>query len=100
MSARRLENIRRLAALKSAPCVDCGLCFPTEAMDFDHVRGRKRANISDLVSRPWAEIEAEIALTELVCSNCHRLRTCARHYELHVELALALDFDNLEAEAS
>jgi len=39
-------------------------------------------------------------LTELVCSNCHRLRTCARHYELHVELALALDFDNLEAEAS
>ena len=59
------------------PCADCGLTFPAVCMDFDHVRGDKVDNVSYLVSghRRWEIIETEIAKCEIVCSNCHRVRT-------------------------
>jgi len=60
-------------------------------MDFDHVRGVKTANISDLVGEAWETVEAELELTELVCANCHRLRTQARLLDHHVDAALLED---------
>jgi hypothetical protein len=47
-------------------------------MDFDHRDpARKRGEISTMVKRlvPWATILAELAKCDLVCANCHRLRT-------------------------
>jgi hypothetical protein len=47
-------------------------------MDFDHI-GSKEANISALMSRSGLDrLVKEIAKCEVVCANCHRIRTQAR----------------------
>ena len=61
------------------PCVDCGINYPYYVMDFDHVRGQKHANVMELVSKlSKKKIDEEIAKCEIVCSNCHRIRTYMR----------------------
>ena len=61
------------------PCVDCGINYPYYVMDFDHVRGQKHANVMELVSTlSKKRIDLEIAKCEIVCSNCHRIRTHMR----------------------
>ena len=61
------------------PCVDCGINYPHYVMDFDHVRGQKHANVMELVSTlSKKRIDEEIAKCEIVCSNCHRIRTHMR----------------------
>ena len=62
-------------------CADCNLFFPPVCMDFDHVRGVKVNDVGHLVAsgRPIEELTAEIAKCDLVCSNCHRIRTAERH---------------------
>jgi hypothetical protein len=46
-------------------------------MDFDHLdRSQKVANVGVIITRgSWAKLKAEIAKCEVVCANCHRLRT-------------------------
>lgn len=76
---RHLAKFRAFVAeLKKAPCVDCKNCFAPTAMDFDHVRGTKVASISNMWMFSREEILAEIAKCDLVCANCHRLRTASR----------------------
>lgn len=62
--------------LKKHPCVDCGetnICCLT----FDHVRGKKRADISRMIVNGCspATLAKEIAKTEIRCGNCHMIRT-------------------------
>lgn len=78
----RQENQAKLwAYLASHPCVDCGMADP-RVLDFDHLRD-KRGNISRLrYSYDWVVVEAEIAKCEVVCANCHRIRTYERRREL------------------
>lgn len=81
--AKQRKELRQwLDNLKSAPCTDCNRSFPPICMDWDHVRG-KRSDVSYLVSRlrPKDVILREIAKCELVCSNCHRIRTHKRRAE-------------------
>jgi hypothetical protein len=48
-------------------------------MDFDHARGRKLFNVGNkLTSVSLRRLRAEIAKCDIVCANCHRLRTQAR----------------------
>lgn len=61
--------------LKDAPCMDCGLNFPSVAMDFDHVRGVKFHMVSTMVNYSWDRVLSEVAKCDLVCACCHRLRT-------------------------
>lgn len=70
-------------SVKQHPCMDCGGTFPTECMDLDHVQGDKVDSVSRLISlsRPMEEIQAEVAKCELVCANCHRIRTRKRYFE-------------------
>lgn len=75
------------------PCMDCDGHFPAEAMDFDHVRGVKLGNISELLHLPGAELAAEIGKTELVCSACHRIRTRDRRLDERVDAAEMLDLE-------
>lgn len=65
-----------LNGLKNHPCADCGQSFPPYVMDFDHVIGEKVINISQLrsVCSP-ALLLSEIKKCEIVCANCHRIRT-------------------------
>jgi hypothetical protein len=64
---------------KRRPCLDCSGRFPTYVMDFDHVRGSKVGILSRMRrARSRAKVVAEIAKCEVVCSNCHRIRTGLR----------------------
>lgn len=66
-------------ALRDNPCMDCGGSFPVECMDFDHVRGEKVDDVVRLVHSSTREaVMAEIEKCELVCANCHRIRTKQR----------------------
>lgn len=80
-SARKQVIQDRAILLKeTTPCADCGGKFPAVCMDFDHVRGEKRVDVSFMVQKAyaWPAVAAEIAKCDLVCANCHRLRTAVR----------------------
>jgi hypothetical protein len=61
--------------LKEHPCVDCGE-GDILVLDFDHVRGKKRASVSALVNRAASmeSLREEIEKCEVRCANCHRRR--------------------------
>lgn len=63
---------------KSLPCTDCKLTWPWFVMDFDHVRGKKRFNLADGHRKSSSALKLELAKCDLVCSNCHRIRTHKR----------------------
>lgn len=64
---------------ESSPCTDCGVYYPWYVMDFDHIKGEKVGNISAMVGNlSTAKLRAELEKCELVCSNCHRIRTFTR----------------------
>jgi hypothetical protein len=67
------EEIRKLKS--TTPCADCEETYPHYVMDFDHVRGKKEQNVSAMMRKPTKKIWDEIAKCELVCANCHRVRT-------------------------
>jgi hypothetical protein len=60
-------------------CADCGEIHPV-VLTFDHVRGKKQANVSDMVRDGLGleTIKAEIEKCDVVCYNCHSLRTQER----------------------
>ena len=66
-------------AAKDKACIDCGLRFPLCAMQFDHVRGEKVAYVAVLRSRGnLSKLLTEIEKCDVVCANCHAVRTCLR----------------------
>jgi hypothetical protein len=75
---RRRRAAEFIDAVKSGPCTDCKQTFPPCVMDFDHIRGTKVADISSMRGSSIERIAAEIAKCELVCANCHRIRTFNR----------------------
>jgi hypothetical protein len=82
-AVRVAQYRRRIDELRSQPCTDCGQSFDPVCMDFDQLRD-KDFNISQMVrSYSWDKIKAELAKCELVCSNCHRLRTKNRWLAAH-----------------
>jgi len=78
--------------LKAVACADCGRCFPTCAMDFDHRDGElKKFEISDRIDVD-NELLAEIGKCDVVCACCHRVRTKLRHHlRIEEEIAQAAD---------
>lgn len=76
---RRTERRAYMDELKSKPCMDCGGEFPPICMDFDHRPGTdKQFNLADAYNHSIDEIHLEIDKCDLVCSNCHRIRTAER----------------------
>ena len=76
-SRNRLAGLKQLIIeLKSKPCMDCKKKYPYYVMDFDH-RTNKKFNISYMVNSRYSieNIQAEIDKCDLVCANCHRIRT-------------------------
>ena len=60
------------------PCADCGVSYPPRVMDFHHKDTTEKIDvISRMIglNRPWNLVLEEIAKCELLCANCHRLRT-------------------------
>ncbi len=87
--------------LKSGPCIDCGKLFAPECMDFDHLDGYKRECIefNELRGAAKSKILAEIAKCELVCSNCHRIRTHLRIF-IKNNYILSINIENSRRKSS
>jgi hypothetical protein len=69
-------------AFKSRPCMDCGGRFPVCAMDFDHRPDEdKRFEVATNWGRSRQDLAIEIAKCDVVCANCHRIRTADRRPE-------------------
>ena len=78
-AAVRRANKELVRTVKARPCADCGQPYPPYVMDFDHVRGVKVGNIAHMKTYvPTATLRAEIAKCDVVCANCHRIRSHAR----------------------
>ncbi len=60
------------------PCTDCGVKYPYYVMDFDHLTDKKVLISKVINSGSWKQTKDEIEKCELVCSNCHRIRTFNR----------------------
>lgn len=64
------------------PCKDCGKTFPYYVMDFDHLDAKNKVNTINYYSSTGriGALKKEIVKCEVVCANCHRIRT---HERLH-----------------
>ena len=61
--------------LTDKACIDCSEA-DIAVLTFDHVRGEKKYNISNMISRGHniETIKRELQKTEIVCFNCHMRR--------------------------
>lgn len=80
---RQKERLRAvLRKLKDRPCADCGGRFPYCAMDFDHRERTKKLGV--IAQMAWtgqmAKVIRETEKCDVVCANCHRIRTHRRRY--------------------
>lgn len=73
--SRRRHHQIMIDYLSQHPCVDCGesdiMC-----LDFDHVKGSKSHNVSQMLYWDEKAIMKEIAKCVVRCANCHRKKTC------------------------
>ena len=77
-SKRRWRGRAKLAVIKLARgCADCGYRAHSCALDFDH-RGNKSFGIAQSCNLSWVRLLEEVAKCDVVCSNCHRIRTANR----------------------
>jgi hypothetical protein len=85
MTKKELEHRQKkefrdkLAQIKeSTGCIDCGINNHI-ILDFDHIKDKKY-NISQMIRDgfSWKAIIKEIEKCEVVCANCHRIRTHKR----------------------
>lgn len=75
---RNKEYVRDIK--EKNPCAECGERYHYSQMDFDHIDGKKKHNIARYANSAVSikTIKDELAKCELVCANCHRLRTWIR----------------------
>ena len=79
-AARSRAILRDLVhSAKNKPCSDCGMSYPYFVMDFDH-RDPSQKSFTIAFKSTRAGVKAqliidEIAKCDVVCANCHRIRT-------------------------
>jgi hypothetical protein len=75
---RQAGMVELLRDLRRVPCADCGQQFKPYQMDFDHRDPTTKA-FNVMTGRAMlmstAKVLAEVAKCDIVCVNCHRLRT-------------------------
>lgn len=78
-AVRRAATRAIIEEAKDNPCLDCGIKYPPYVMQFDHL-GDKKFNIGSATAHnPKPDkLRAEIAKCEVVCANCHAIRTYNR----------------------
>lgn len=85
----RAKKRARMDEFKRKPCADCGGTFHPFVMDFDHRDdSAKTFNVSAAIplGLPWDRVVAEIAKCDVVCANCHRMRTLRRIEKTRAEI--------------
>lgn len=90
---RSHDHHKRLSRLvsdikTSTPCTDCGRHFDPVVMDFDHLDPAVKVDSVSALIRMGVSVEKvreEIAKCEVVCANCHRMRTKNRRQQRAVD---------------
>lgn len=64
-------------------CADCGHKYPHYVLEFDHKPGfRKIDNVYRVLKRYGVDAAwAEVKKCDVVCANCHKIRTYERDLE-------------------
>ena len=77
---QRKDNRAFIKAYKTnVPCMDCKQGFSPCCMDFDHRDpSLKTSIVSKMVVYGRNRLKREIAKCDIVCANCHRIRTHKR----------------------
>lgn len=68
----------KLHELKNKPCMDCSGVFPPCVMQFDHRDpNTKVRSVATMIQSTWSwdKVLEEVAKCDLVCANCHAIRT-------------------------
>lgn len=76
--------------LNTHPCVDCGQTNIL-VLDFDHTNNDKYKNIADMIrdAHSLQTLIKEINKCEVVCANCHRIRTAYQFGSYRLSYLLA-----------
>lgn len=79
----RASNNRKAAAemiraAKDKPCADCRRRYPYYVMQFDHRKDKKFAISRMAKNNGSVAIKVEIEKCDVVCANCHCIRTFDR----------------------
>lgn len=75
---KRIKYQEFMQKVKNLPCNCCGQKFPEKVLDFHHIDPKNKfMDISHMVSifKPIEQILDEIKKCELLCANCHRMKT-------------------------
>lgn len=87
VAARKAQVVEQVTAQvrelkESTPCTDCGVKYPYYVMDFDHLSD-KEYPIANMISQGYSmeTVQKEIDKCEIVCANCHRVRTHERRMD-------------------
>jgi hypothetical protein len=91
----KAKNKLRIAAYKQSlkgfvkglkektPCSDCNINYPSYVMDFDHIGDNKVMDVSRLAAQGFkSQLLIEIKKCQIVCANCHRIRTYERSHNV------------------
>ena len=79
---RRISHISDVLDVvkTTAGCDDCGYDAEAVALDFDHLPEHGKAfALARCGTRGWPRVWAEVMKCEVVCANCHRVRTRSRY---------------------
>jgi len=62
-------------------CIDCGEKYPHWMLDFDHKPGYTKVDSPTQILRrySWEKAILELEKCDVVCANCHRIRTYSRN---------------------
>lgn len=74
---RAEKNKKIIREYKNIPCMDCGNSYPHYVMDFDHRDPEVKEFAISQMPRDCSleKILNEIKKCDVVCANCHRVRT-------------------------
>lgn len=69
-------------------CADCGYREHPSALEFDHLPGTEKLfNIGEQIgNRSRETLWEEIAKCDVVCANCHNIRTSTRRQRVEMEV--------------
>jgi hypothetical protein len=75
--AKRKTDREWLNGLKDNPCIGCGLSWPPCVMEFHHREAKdKVGSVGNLLLNAGRQkVIDEIAKCDLLCANCHRIKT-------------------------
>jgi hypothetical protein len=59
-------------------CSDCGYRASADALEFDHRPGEPKQFGIAASGHRWTDVLAEMLKCDVVCANCHRIRTRRR----------------------